>query len=86
MPAAAWARPRSRAGRLYSGPLPLSGELGHTPVLGNNRLCGCGATGCIETLISRKGLIASAQEHLQEPVSWPRLLNLLAESSSILRG
>lgn len=65
-------------GRLYTGPLPLSGELGHTPVLGNTRRCGCGAVGCIETLISRKGLIASAQEELGQTISWPQLLNLLA--------
>lgn len=50
-------------GKLYRGPLPLSGELGHTPVLGNQRRCGCGATGCVETLVSRHGLVESAREH-----------------------
>ena len=29
-------------GKLYSPSTPLSGELGHTPVPGNRRLCGCG--------------------------------------------
>ncbi len=46
-------------GRLATSPLPLSGELGHTPVLGNTRRCGCGAVGCIETLVSRRGLLRS---------------------------
>lgn len=51
------------AGKLYRGALPLSGELGHTPVIGNQRRCGCGATGCVETLISQHGLVESAREN-----------------------
>lgn len=47
-------------GRLTGGALPLSGELGHTPVRGNARRCGCGGVGCLETLLSRRGLAASA--------------------------
>jgi N-acetylglucosamine repressor len=46
-------------GRLYSHPMPLSGELGHTPVPGNARLCGCGGKGCLETLVSKGGLLES---------------------------
>jgi predicted NBD/HSP70 family sugar kinase len=44
-------------GKLYTSTLPLHGELGHTPVLGNSRVCGCGAVGCLETLVSVRGLI-----------------------------
>ncbi len=46
-------------GQLFTSSLPLSGELGHTPVVGNRRKCGCGATGCVETMTSRPGLLAS---------------------------
>jgi predicted NBD/HSP70 family sugar kinase len=46
-------------GRPHANPLPVSGELGHTPVPGNARRCGCGATGCLETLVSQPGLLAS---------------------------
>ena len=46
-------------GRPLASKLPISGELGHTPVLGNQRQCGCGATGCIETLVSTGGLLES---------------------------
>ena len=46
-------------GRPLSNPLPISGELGHTPVPGNVRPCGCGAVGCMETLISLRGLLES---------------------------
>ncbi|HEY7091204.1 MAG TPA: ROK family transcriptional regulator [Tepidisphaeraceae bacterium] len=63
-------------GRLYTGPLPLSGELGHNLVLGNTRVCGCGATGCVETLISRNGMLLSAREHLDRPLTWPQLLKI----------
>ncbi len=46
-------------GKLYSQPMPLSGEFGHTPVAGNPRACGCGAMGCLETLVSEGGLLES---------------------------
>lgn len=51
-----------KQGKLYDSPLPLCGELGHTPVTGNQRLCGCGARGCVETLVSRPGLLRSFAE------------------------
>lgn len=41
----------------------MTTELGHTPVFGNRRLCGCGAAGCVETLVSRRGLLQSFVEH-----------------------
>lgn len=46
-------------GELFSHPIPLSGEFGHTPVAGNLRRCGCGAQGCLETLVSERGLLES---------------------------
>jgi predicted NBD/HSP70 family sugar kinase len=46
-------------GQLFEGALPFGGELGHTRITGNRRRCGCGATGCVETLIARPGLLAS---------------------------
>ena len=65
-------------GKLFGGSVPLSGEIGHVAVPGNNRRCGCGAIGCLETLISRAGLLASASEHGQSK-SWPKFLNDLAD-------
>jgi predicted NBD/HSP70 family sugar kinase len=52
-----------RGSELYSGAVVLSGELGHTPIPGNARPCGCGAIGCVETLVSRPGLLESFSEH-----------------------
>ncbi len=66
-------------GSLYRGALALSGELGHTPVLGNKRPCGCGAIGCVETLVSRGGLLESAAHANGSPIHWPQLLSELAD-------
>lgn len=52
-------------GQLYSGALPLSGEIGHTPLLNNDRRCGCGGIGCLETLIGRRNVVAATREHHQ---------------------
>ncbi len=49
-------------GRPYQGALPMSGELGHTPIPGNNRPCGCGGRGCLETLASERGMLQSLRE------------------------
>jgi predicted NBD/HSP70 family sugar kinase len=46
-------------GKPFVSPLPLNSELGHTLALGNHRRCGCGAVGCVETLVSRRGLLES---------------------------
>ena len=65
-------------GGLFSGSVPLSAEIGHDAVPGNPRPCGCGAVGCLETLVSRPGLLASAAEHGQ-PQSWPALIEYLTD-------
>jgi len=68
------------AGKLHANPLPISGELGHTPVLGNPRACGCGAVGCLETLISRRGLLQSfAGVHQKTMSTWAALAQVIEE-------
>jgi predicted NBD/HSP70 family sugar kinase len=66
--------------KLYTHPAPLSGELGHTPVPRNSRPCGCGAVGCLETLVSQRGLLESfaSARGLKSP-SWKMLATYLAE-------
>lgn len=62
------------SGRLLGGPLPLSGEIGHTPVPGNHRPCGCGAIGCLETLAGAAGLLASHRRSVRNgKASWQDL-------------
>jgi predicted NBD/HSP70 family sugar kinase len=48
--------------RPYDGPLPVSGEIGHTRLRGNDRPCGCGNRGCLETLIGVPYLLQSLRE------------------------
>lgn len=67
-------------GKLFTHPLPIHGELGHTPVMGNQRRCGCGATGCLETLASTRGLLRSfATAHPKASRSWPSLIASVAD-------
>jgi len=62
-------------GRLFQSPLPLNSELGHTPIPGNLRQCGCGASGCLETKLSRSGLLRSFVEaNRGQPEKWDALL------------
>jgi predicted NBD/HSP70 family sugar kinase len=70
-------------GKLYSPPMPLSGEFGHTPVPGNKRRCGCGAIGCLETLVSRRGLLQSFAPAIEDrgPRSTPRRSPPIAQTS-----
>ena len=61
-------------GKPLANSLPISGEIGHTPVLGNQRRCGCGATGCMETLVSLRGLLESfSQDQRGQKSSWTEL-------------
>lgn len=62
------------AGKLYAHPLPIGGELGHTPVLGNDRRCGCGAVGCLETLTSTRGLLQSFTAAVPKAARSPQAL------------
>jgi predicted NBD/HSP70 family sugar kinase len=65
-------------GKIFSPPLPMSGEFGHTPVLGNKRPCGCGGAGCLETLVSTSGLLRSfAAERRGAPAGWPELVEFI---------
>jgi predicted NBD/HSP70 family sugar kinase len=54
-------------GQLLHGPQPLCGEIGHTGVFGNRRRCGCGAVGCLETLVSRSGVLQSYRTRRRRP-------------------
>jgi len=63
-------------GKLLASALPLVAELGHTPVPGNDRRCGCGAQGCLETLVSTRGLLESYQSFAKTTKpSWNSLVS-----------
>ncbi len=52
-------------GERWLGQSGLSGDLGHLKVLGNERSCYCGATGCLRTKITYMGICQEARERLQ---------------------
>jgi len=49
-------------GEIYEGSQYASGELGHIQIFENERICGCGQWGCLETLIGLRGLHQSWKE------------------------
>ena len=71
-------------GQPFTTSLPLSGELGHVPVLGNQRRCGCGAIGCVETLVSYRGLLDSfAAAEPGQPPTWAAMSASLASPRAL---
>ena len=53
-------------GRLYRGTNDLAGEIGHTTVLLDGPLCGCGKRGCLEALASGPSIARRARELADE--------------------
>ena len=48
-------------GEIYRGKENYAGEIGHTMLSMNNRICACGRKGCIETTISKGAFMHEAQ-------------------------
>ena len=44
-------------GVIYQGASGMAGDIGHSPVLGADRLCECGRVGCLETFCSDRGVV-----------------------------
>ncbi len=49
-------------GKIFHGNNGLAAEVGHIPIIGNNRVCTCGKKGCTETIVSGKFLIEIFKE------------------------
>lgn len=49
-------------GRLYYGGGFMAGELGHIRMAGVDYACGCGMTGCLETVVSATGIARLGRE------------------------
>lgn len=52
-------------GRYYPGSSNLAGEIGHLVIPGNTKLCYCGNYGCLQTVLSYKGICEEALRQLQ---------------------
>jgi predicted NBD/HSP70 family sugar kinase len=53
-------------GEPYYGMEGYSGELGHTNVFDNEKMCHCGKKGCLETEVSGKAICAKFQQRLKD--------------------
>jgi glucokinase len=49
-------------GALYHGASGMAGEIGHTTILADGPLCGCGNRGCLEVLASGSAIARRARE------------------------
>jgi glucokinase len=67
-------------GTLLYGHDGFAGELGHTIIETDGRLCGCGRRGCLEQYASATGLVATARELLQTSAQASRLRNVPLEA------
>ena len=47
------------AGRVHRGATGSAGELGHLPLVPDGPLCGCGNRGCLEALVSDRGVVTA---------------------------
>jgi predicted NBD/HSP70 family sugar kinase len=54
-------------GRVVSGAHGVSGELGHLPVAGTDRVCTCGNTGCVEAVASTHAITEQARQAAGDP-------------------
>lgn len=53
------------SGELVYGHKSFAGEIGHTIIEPNGRLCGCGRRGCLETYASATGFVKTAKELIE---------------------
>lgn len=65
-------------GQPHLGVNGFAGEVGHTCVEVGGRRCGCGRQGCLETYVSDKGLLKTAEEEIAKSKE-PTMLSELHE-------
>jgi predicted NBD/HSP70 family sugar kinase len=67
-------------GRLYHGSRGLAGNVGHLRVRENGARCGCGNTGCLQTVVSARNLVAALRAaRRDEALELEDLLGLAAD-------
>jgi glucokinase len=74
-------------GELWRGAHGMAAELGHTRVVPEGRLCGCGRKGCLEQYASGSALVTVARAAADaDPASARRLLDLAGGQASAITG
>lgn len=64
---------------IYRGGNGYAGELGHSVILANGPVCGCGRRGCLESLASGRALTRRAMENSKEINNSPFLSSIPLE-------
>jgi len=77
-------------GELIYGNDGLAGELGHVNVVRNGRPCGCGRNGCLESYVSKRGVIETYNEFRKavnensiEDITPPQIVELARKGNAI---
>lgn len=65
------------AGEIYRGFSGTAGEIGHTTIEANGRLCRCGNHGCMESYIGLPGIMLDARAGLANDSRWGDILEQL---------
>lgn len=65
--------------KIYRGGNGYAGELGHTVILANGPVCGCGRRGCLEALASGRAMTRRAMENSREIMNSPFLSSIPLE-------
>jgi len=73
-------------GNLLRGGFGLGAELGHVPLNGGDRICGCGQIGCIEQYGSGTALLRSARELVESGDPKGSRLATLSKEAGELTG
>jgi N-acetylglucosamine repressor len=73
-------------GRLLTGHSGLAGELGHITVIPDGRRCGCGNSGCLETVASDASLAWRVSRRLKRAVDIDEVVALAGAKSIDLRA
>lgn len=63
-------------GKTHEGYHGFGGEVGHTCIVPDGRLCGCGNRGCLEAYTSAQGIVQTAKEVLAESDAPSRMRTL----------
>jgi len=50
------------SGHVFVGSFGMAGELGHMPIVSDGVVCGCGLTGCLETVASGTAIVARVRD------------------------
>ena len=74
------------SGRLLVGSSGIAGELGHIPIDLNGVVCGCGLSGCLETIASGTAIVTRVRHLAGVPQATPDEVTELLRADSDLRG